>query len=135
MKPKTLGRQLLIELFSCDRSLLDDPGRLEKAMQEAALKAGATIVESVFHRFLPHGVSGVVVISESHLAIHTWPEHGYAAIDFFTCGEEIDYWRAYAYLKEVFAAGQAEARELLRGGWCDGEGRLRPGSAAAERGK
>ncbi len=112
---KALGRHLLIELFSCDRALLDDPGRLEKVMQEAAIAAGATIVESVFHRFQPHGVSGVVVISESHLAIHTWPEHGFAAVDFFTCGARVDYWRAHDLLKEVFAAETVEVRELLRG--------------------
>ena len=56
-------------------------------MLQAAEAAGATIVQSVFHRFSPHGVTGVVVVAESHLSIHTWPEYGYAAVDFFTCGD------------------------------------------------
>ena len=56
-------------------------------MTEAAKTAGATVVKTVFHHFSPHGISGVVVIAESHLAVHTWPEHGYASIDIFTCGE------------------------------------------------
>ena len=93
-------------------------------MKEAARVSGATIVESVFHRFQPHGVSGVVVIAESHLAIHTWPEHGYAAVDFFTCGADIDYWRAHDFLKKAFAAGDSEVKELLRGGERDAAGRL-----------
>ena len=61
--------------------------RIEELMNEAALAAGATVVASVFQPFEPQGVTGVVVIEESHLSIHTWPEHGYAAVDFFTCGE------------------------------------------------
>jgi S-adenosylmethionine decarboxylase proenzyme len=65
---------------------LDDLKRIEALMNEAARAAGATVVASVFQPFEPHGVSGVVVIEESHLSIHTWPEHGYAAVDFFTCG-------------------------------------------------
>jgi spermidine synthase len=84
-------------------------------MEEATKIAGATIVQSVFHLFNPHGVSGVVVIAESHLAIHTWPEYGYAAIDLFTCGEVVDPWKAYTYLRERFHAQHVSSIEMKRG--------------------
>ncbi len=121
---EVLGRHLLVELFSCDEKVLDDLGAIEAFMKEAARVSGATIVESVFHRFQPHGISGVVVVAESHLAIHTWPEHGYAAVDFFTCGADIDYWQAHNYLKKAFAAEDSEVKEIERGGERDVAGRL-----------
>jgi len=82
----TRGRHLLVEYTGCSLHALNDLERIEALMNEAAKAAGATIVASVFKPFEPHGVSGVVVIEESHLSIHTWPEHGYAAVDFYTCG-------------------------------------------------
>jgi len=121
---EVLGRHLLAELFSCDVKILDDLEKIEFFMKEAVRVSGATIVESAFHRFQPHGISGVVIIAESHLAIHTWPEHGYAAVDFFTCGADVDYWRAHDYLREAFAADDSEVRELLRGGERDAAGKL-----------
>ncbi|MEA1923147.1 MAG: adenosylmethionine decarboxylase [Pseudomonadota bacterium] len=121
---EVLGRHLLVELFSCDEEVLDNLEKIEALMMVAARASGATIVQSVFHRFQPHGISGVVVIAESHLAIHTWPEHGYAAVDFFTCGADIDYWQAHDLLKEAFAAGDSEVRELFRGGERDAAGKL-----------
>jgi len=121
---EALGRHLLVELFSCAQEILDDLEKIEVLMKEAAQLSGATIVESVFHRFQPHGISGVVVIAESHLAIHTWPEHGYAAVDFFTCGAEVDYWVAHDFLKKTFRAGDSEVQEVLRGGERDAAGRL-----------
>lgn len=81
----------------------------------AALEAGAEVRETVFHRFSPQGVSGVVVISESHLAIHTWPEFGYAAVDVFTCGQTVDPWVSCNYLKQKFSAQNMTAREIKRG--------------------
>ena len=121
---EVLGRHMLLELFSCDEKVLDDLAAIEAFMKEAARVSGATIVESVFHRFQPHGISGVVVVAESHLAIHTWPEYGYAAVDFFTCGPGIDYWQAHNHLKQAFAAEDSEVREIERGGDRDAHGRL-----------
>jgi S-adenosylmethionine decarboxylase len=112
---KTLGKALAVEFYNCNREILDNVDLVEKLLKEAALKANATIVESVFHRFSPYGVSGVVVISESHLAIHTWPEYGYAAVDIFTCGTHVDPWVACRYLEEQFQAEYAEASEMRRG--------------------
>jgi S-adenosylmethionine decarboxylase proenzyme len=84
-------------------------------MKQAAIECGATIVSSTFHTFNPHGVSGVVVIAESHLAIHTWPEYGYAAVDVFTCGETVDPHVANDTLKESLKAKTVKIMELKRG--------------------
>ncbi|GAB4256597.1 MAG: adenosylmethionine decarboxylase [Deferrisomatales bacterium] len=110
-----LGRHILAEYYDCDPQVLDDLEAVERFMKEAATFAGATIVQSAFHRFNPHGISGVVVISESHLAIHTWPEYGYAAVDLFTCGDAVDPWKAHAFLTRRFGAGRTDTQELLRG--------------------
>ena len=83
---KPAGRHVLAELTGCPHDVLDDAEALEVCFRDCAEKGGATLVSSHFHRFSPQGVSGVVVIAESHLTIHTWPEHGYAAVDVFTCG-------------------------------------------------
>ena len=80
-----LGQHVLAEFFECDPNILNSIDKVEKYMVDAALECGATIVQKCFHMFNPYGVSGVVIISESHLAIHTWPELGYAAVDLFTC--------------------------------------------------
>jgi len=112
---KALGRHLLTEFYGCDRDILNDVDQVKKGMEEAALRSGATIIDAVFHLFNPHGVSGVVVIAESHLAIHTWPEYGYAAVDLFTCGEEVDPYRAYEFLKEKLRAQFTSLIELRRG--------------------
>ncbi len=84
-------------------------------MQNAAQQAGATIINLTFHHFSPYGVSGVVVIQESHLAIHTWPEWGFASIDLFTCGESTDPWKCYNVLKEAFSASHGSTIEMRRG--------------------
>lgn len=81
-----LGRHLLVELHECDRAVLDDLDMIREAMLKAAVDCGAEVLGDSFHRFSPQGVSGVVVIAESHLSVHTWPEYGYAAVDIFTCG-------------------------------------------------
>lgn len=110
----SLGRHILAEFYDCDRDVLNDPGLIERYMREAAVVSGATIVQSVFHMFSPHGVSGVVVVSESHLAVHTWPEHGYAAVDYFSCGP-VDCEGAIRHLEERFGAMTVEAKEVERG--------------------
>ena len=112
---KALGRHILVEYYDCDPQVLDDLQHVERSMKEAAVRAGSTIVDSVFRRFAPHGISGMVVIAESHLAIHTWPEYRYAAVDLFTCGANVDPWAAYELLRDAFRAGDAETRELPRG--------------------
>ena len=84
-------------------------------MVRAANAANATVINTSFHRFSPYGVSGVVVIHESHLSIHTWPEHGFAAVDLFTCGDTSDPWAAYGVLKSDLEATHGTTREIDRG--------------------
>lgn len=112
---KALGRHILLELHDCDSEILKDHVKIEAIMNEAALAAKATIVKSVFHHFNPYGVSGVIVIAESHLAIHTWPEFGYAAVDLFTCGDEIDPWVAHHVVAEKLKAKHKSSIEMKRG--------------------
>jgi len=112
---RSLGRHLLVEFYNCDPLALDDLDLVERSMKDAAVAAGSTIVDAVFRRFAPHGISGVVVIAESHLAIHTWPEYGYAAVDLFTCGEKVDPWAAHDLLMNSFGAEDSECREVPRG--------------------
>ncbi len=110
-----LGRHILAEFYGCPMETLSDLEQIKQSMVAAALEAGAEVKETVFHQFSPQGVSGVVVISESHLAIHTWPEFGYAAVDVFTCGQTVDPWVSCNYLKQTFSAQNMSAREIKRG--------------------
>jgi spermidine synthase len=110
-----LGRHILVEFYNCSPELMNDVVHIENSMVEAAETAGATVINSTFHHFSPYGVSGVVVIQESHLAIHTWPEYGYAAVDLFTCGDSVDPWVSYRFLKDAFQASHGSSMECRRG--------------------
>jgi S-adenosylmethionine decarboxylase len=105
----------LLELIGCNAKLLNDIKRVEEILVNSAKLAKATIVGTHFHQFSPFGISGVVVIAESHLAIHTWPEHGYAAVDIFTCGETLRPEVAAEFLVEKFQCRQPALVELKRG--------------------
>jgi spermidine synthase len=109
-----LGNHILVEFMNCEPQLMNDVAGIERDMVAAARAAGATVINSTFHHFSPYGVSGVVVIEESHLAIHTWPEYGYAAVDLFTCGD-MDAWISFDMLKEAFKAKSYSALEMKRG--------------------
>ena len=109
-----LGQHLLAEFTGCDPASLADLEGVTSAMLRAAEASGATIVTHSFHHFSPHGVSGAVIIAESHLAIHTWPEHSFAAVDFFSCGP-VDMDRGLAVLKAALGATE-ETRLLLERG-------------------
>ncbi len=110
-----LGRHILAEFYGCPQEILCNLDLIKEHMVAAAIEAGAEVREAVFHQFCPQGVSGVVVISESHLAIHTWPEYGYAAVDVFTCGQTVNPWVSCNYLKQAFSAQNMSAREIKRG--------------------
>ena len=109
-----LGRHYIIEFESCNTDTIESTEMVEKALLKAVGKAGATYVSHDFHQFNPYGVSGVVVIAESHFTIHTWPEKDYAAVDIFTCGE-MDADAAIEYLRSFFDAGQMTVKVLQRG--------------------
>jgi len=110
-----LGRHILAEYYGCDVHILNDLELLQNYMREAVIESGATIIGSTFHQFNPHGISGVIVIAESHMALHTWPEYGYAAIDFFTCGDRVDPSKAFDYIKNRLKPQKCSSKELMRG--------------------
>jgi len=112
---KALGRHVLVEMYGCDQLILNDRESVRNSMLKAARQSGATIMGDSFHDFMPHGISGVVVIAESHLSIHTWPEYGFAALDLFTCGDEVDPWQAFEHLREAFKADHSSQIEIKRG--------------------
>ncbi len=114
MKLDTLGRHIIVEYYNCNCDILKSPELVERFMKEAAILAQATIVETFFHHFNPWGVSGAVIISESHLTIHTWPEYGYAAVDLFTCGD-LEPWKGFDHLEKSFEAQYSESMEIARG--------------------
>jgi S-adenosylmethionine decarboxylase len=110
-----LGTHLLIELRDCNPEILKSLEKVRKILVSAAKEAKATIINNSFHEFNPFGISGVVVIAESHLTIHTWPEYGYAAVDIFTCGDIIKPERAVSYLVKKFDCKNPSIVEMKRG--------------------
>lgn len=110
----TFGKHLLAEYHGCDLATLNDASRIEQMMRGAAEAAQATVVGTTFHRFAPYGVSGVVVLAESHLSIHTWPEARYAAVDMYTCGECLPE-RAHELMRAALGAERAEVMTVHRG--------------------
>ena len=110
----TLGRHLIAEFYGCDPKVSDDLVRLRRLMLAATRKVGATVIGEVFHHFAPQGVTGSVVIAESHLSVHTWPESGYVSVDVFTCGG-LDPRPAFDYLAEKLCASEYRVLEILRG--------------------
>ncbi len=109
------GWQCILDLYECATEQIDNIDWIEQTLMSAARVACATIVTHSFHRFEPHGISGVVVIAESHIAIHTWPERRYAAIDIFTCNSQLHVKAATSFLTEQFRAGNARTAFFTRG--------------------
>ena len=111
----SLGKHVIIELHACDSHVLNNPHNLEEHILKAVHLSGATPIKPFFHQFSPHGVSGIVVIAESHFSIHTWPEYGYCALDIFTCGDDIHCDPAIEYLRQNLKAGHYSVMEIKRG--------------------
>jgi S-adenosylmethionine decarboxylase len=105
----------LVELRECNTEILKNLEKVRNALVSAAKEAKATIVDVSFHEFNPFGISGVVVIAESHLTIHTWPEYDYAAIDIFTCGDIIKPEVAASFLIKQFECKNPSIVEMKRG--------------------
>ncbi len=110
-----LGTHLLVELRDCKPGCISNVKQVTDAMVGAAKAANATIVDVSFHEFNPFGISGMVIIAESHLSIHTWPEYNYAAVDIFTCGDVINPGDAARYLIERFESSNPSIVEIKRG--------------------
>jgi S-adenosylmethionine decarboxylase proenzyme len=111
----SLGTHTVVDLYECDAVRLNDGGAIREMMVEAARRAGATIVGEAFQSFSPQGVTGVVILAESHLAIHTWPERGFAAVDLFTCGRNMNVDSCFPYIVEELRAARHSTTTLARG--------------------
>lgn len=112
---KGLGRHILAEFHGVSKEKLDDVDWLEKRILIAVEESNATYLHHYMHKFSPQGVSGVVVVAESHLAFHTWPEYGYMALDYFTCGDRVDPQVAIDFLQEQLSPELVEASTKIRG--------------------
>ena len=110
-----LGRHILVEMHDCNRESLNDLDLIREVILKAAVDCGALVLGESFHRFSPQGVSGVVVIAESHISIHTWPEHGFAAADVFTCGTKVNPVIAADVLIEKLESKNHTVTEIQRG--------------------
>ena len=115
MNTQALGHHTLIELYDCNSEKINDTLLVENTLLKAAEIANLSVVKTTIHHFNPIGVSGVVVIKESHIAIHTWPEHNYVALDFFTCNESYELTKAVDYIYTIFEAKGIEKKEIKRG--------------------
>ena len=115
-KKFALGKHMTVEYYDCDNEILADAAMVEAAFLKAANVSGATVLGSDFHVFEPQGVSGVVIISESHFAVHAWPEHDYAAVDIFTCGETIDFEAAVDSLTRSLKADKTIISSVMNRG-------------------
>jgi S-adenosylmethionine decarboxylase len=105
----------LLELWGCDERILDNPTTVSSLLRKAAKASRAQPVCSVCRHFDPEGVSGFMMVQESHFSIHTWPERGYAAVDAFTCGWRCDPMQAVDVFRRGLKAQSSEVREIERG--------------------
>jgi S-adenosylmethionine decarboxylase len=111
----TVGKHFIVELSECSLEVLNDLSKVKEILSQAAVNANTEVKELAFHHFYPQGVSGVVVIAESHISIHTWPENGYAALDIYTCGDKADPRVACDYIAKEFNAKTIHMTEINRG--------------------
>ena len=110
-----LGHHLLIDCHGCRGDLLTDVDAVRELLRRAAAAFGLTVIAEAFHQYLPQGVSGVLILAESHLAVHTWPEREFAAVDLFTCAACPEAARLADFLKSALGAERVECRRLGRG--------------------
>ncbi|MDI2588955.1 adenosylmethionine decarboxylase [Psychrobacillus sp. NEAU-3TGS] len=110
----TNGQHLIIDAFECQNDILNDAVELEQLLTGAINKLGMEILSSHFHSFIPEGVTGIIGISTSHFSIHTWPEHRYAALDLYTCGDQ-NIWPAFREILQILQAKQSDVYEISRG--------------------
>jgi len=111
----TIGTHCVLELYDCPETLLDDVEFVKQALIDTSEQSLSTLLKQVTHRFHPHGVTALGLLAESHISIHTWPEHRYAAADLFTCGDQADPEQACQFLVHTFQAEQYDFIQLSRG--------------------
>lgn len=114
-KHSSIGHHYIVEASGCDPKIISSVEKVQQILVRAAEIAGAQVWSVSINRFPPNGVSGVIVISESHISTHTWPEFGYGALDFYTCGSEVDPEKAVFYAVEKFGAKTSHITEITRG--------------------
>jgi S-adenosylmethionine decarboxylase proenzyme len=112
---RALSQHTLLEYSQCNPARLKRAARVKKILHDAVLAGGGTIVKEVFHNFSPYGVSGVIVITESHVAVHTWPEHGYAAVDIFSCSKKLNHRAIRDSIRAGLDAARVEMKTFQRG--------------------
>ena len=109
-----IGKHCILELYNCSSDKLNDEAFLRSSITHAVQHAGATLLQLISHRFAPQGVTGLALLAESHLSIHTWPESGYAAVDVFTCGDHTMPEQACSVLIRELEARRHSLRSFLR---------------------
>ena len=110
-----LGNHQIIDFYKCDKDIISNSDLVKSIFVKASELSQATIVSQKFHEFSPYGLTGVLVITESHISIHTWPEHGYIAVDVFSCCNKIDHKRLINTLKFEFGSKKVRTKRLKRG--------------------
>ncbi len=115
LPPKPLGAHWLLDLFGCPAELLNDMAAVESRLRTAIEQARFTLLKIATHQYEPQGVTAIALVAESHLAIHTWPEHGHVAIDFFTCGNDAGLSSVCDELIRQFGATKHSLMVLKRG--------------------
>lgn len=110
-----IGTHCILELYDCPPDLLDDEAFIVRSLRGSVERGLAELIDEVSHHFRPQGVTALALIAESHVAIHTWPEHGYAAVDVFTCRDRADPVEACMYLVQALQAGRHTLTRLPRG--------------------
>jgi S-adenosylmethionine decarboxylase proenzyme len=111
----SVGKHILVDIFNCNSKLLEKVDFIADTMHTAAKKSGATIVGKYFKQFEPYGVSGVIIIAESHISIHTWPEHGLVSVDYFSCSDDVNINAAINHIKEKLEGRNIKSFEVKRG--------------------
>ena len=111
---ENIGRHCILELYQCDHEKLNDEAFIRTTITSSAKIAGATLLNLVTHSFKPQGVTGLALLAESHISIHTWPEIGYAAIDVFTCGDHTMPEKACKLLFKDFLAKNFSFKNIPR---------------------
>ncbi|HXK32156.1 MAG TPA: adenosylmethionine decarboxylase [Candidatus Paceibacterota bacterium] len=112
-KQKYAGIHLIAEFWN--GKIIENPREIKKILIRSVKEAKSTPLEVVVHKFTPQGLTGVVLLAESHIAIHSWPEFNYIAIDIFTCGDWAKPQKALQYLNKIFKPKKVEIREIKRG--------------------
>lgn len=112
---KSLGTHIILDFYGCNPESMMRVSDVQGAMQKAARLAHFTVVTEEYHQFEPHGVSGATIIQESNCCFHSWPEHGYASIDIFYCGENNNVNQAIDFLINHFQPKHIERKDLPRG--------------------